>query len=92
MPELSESQWNRIKDALPGQAHQVGRTAQDNRLFVEAVYWVARNGARWRTFPLRSEVAKAFLQALQGFIPSPLGVWFRVILQMFERGLVLETF
>jgi transposase len=51
MPELSETRWNRIKDALPGQEHQVGRTAQDNRLFVEAVYWVARNGARWRALP-----------------------------------------
>ncbi len=51
MPELSEDQWNRIKDALPGQAHQAGRTAYDNRLFVEAVYWIARNGARWRSLP-----------------------------------------
>lgn len=53
MPELSDAQWNKIKDGLPGQKSHAGRTARDNRLFVEAVYWVARNGGRWRSLPSR---------------------------------------
>jgi transposase len=49
--ELSNAQWDQIKDALPGQKHHSGRTAEDNRLFVEAVYWIGRNGGRWRALP-----------------------------------------
>lgn len=49
--ELSDAQWEKIKDALPGKQSDPGRTAEDNRLFVEAVYWVGRNGGRWRALP-----------------------------------------
>ncbi len=49
--ELTNEQWNKIKDALPGKKSDPGRTAKDNRLFVEAVYWVGRNGGRWRALP-----------------------------------------
>ena len=49
--ELTDEQWEKIKDALPGKASDPGRTAEDNRLFVEAVYWVGRNGGRWRALP-----------------------------------------
>ncbi|MEB3205911.1 MAG: IS5 family transposase [Vampirovibrionales bacterium] len=51
MAELSDAQWDKIKDALPGKKSDRGRTAVDNRLFVEAVYWVGRNGGRWRALP-----------------------------------------
>lgn len=49
--ELTDAQWERIKDALPGKESDPGRTALDNRRFVEAVYWVGRNGGRWRALP-----------------------------------------
>lgn len=32
--ELSEAQWERIRDFLPGREKHVGRTAADNRVFV----------------------------------------------------------
>ena len=48
--ELREDQWDRIKDMLPGKKSDVGRTG-DNRRFVEAVMWIGRNGARWRSLP-----------------------------------------
>ena len=34
---LRNGQWERIKDLLPVRAETVGVTAQNNRLFVEAV-------------------------------------------------------
>jgi hypothetical protein len=37
--ELTESQWLRIEAILPGKVGDRGRTAQDNRLFVNAVLW-----------------------------------------------------
>ena len=49
--ELTNDQWERIKDALPGKSTDPGRTAADNRKFVEAVYWIGRNGGRWRASP-----------------------------------------
>src|SRR5271165_4888746 len=36
---LRDDQWDRIKDLLPGREGQVGVTARDNRLFVEAVLY-----------------------------------------------------
>ncbi len=50
-PVLSDDQWERIKDLLPGKAGDCGVTAKDNRLFVEAVLWIARTGAPWRDLP-----------------------------------------
>ena len=36
---LRDDQWERIRDRLPGREGDVGVTAQDNRLFVEAVLY-----------------------------------------------------
>ena len=48
---LRDDQWQRIEHLLPGKASDPGVTAQDNRLFVEAVLWIARTGAPWRDLP-----------------------------------------
>lgn len=51
--ELSNEQWGRIEDLLPGKKGDPGRSGQDNRLFVNAVLWVLRSGARWSDLPER---------------------------------------
>ena len=51
--ELSPQQWARLKDSLPGKAGDRGRTAVDNRTFVNGVLWVLRSGARWCDLPGR---------------------------------------
>ena len=48
---LKDEQWERIAPELPGKASDPGTTARDNRLFVEAVLWIARTGAPWRDLP-----------------------------------------
>ncbi len=48
---LADGQWDRIKDLLPGKATDCGVTARDNRLFVDAVLWIARTGSPWRDLP-----------------------------------------
>lgn len=51
--ELSEAQWQRISDLLPGKAGDPGRSGADNRLFVNGVLWVLRSGAHWQDLPPR---------------------------------------
>lgn len=48
---LRTDQWERIEHLLPGKASDRGVTAKDNRLFVEAVLWIARTGSPWRDLP-----------------------------------------
>jgi len=50
---LRDDQWARIKDFLPGREGQVGGTAGDNRLFVDAVLYRYRAGVPWRDLPER---------------------------------------
>src|SRR6266496_2546504 len=50
---LRDDQWNRIKDFLPGREGHVGGTAEDNRLFVDAVLYRFRTGCPWRDLPER---------------------------------------
>src|SRR5690242_17012121 len=50
---ISDADWDRIKDLLPGRPGQHGGVAADNRLFVDAVLYVARTGVPWRDLPER---------------------------------------
>jgi transposase len=50
---IADDGWERIKDLLPGKAGDPGVTATDNRLFIDAVLWIARTGAPWRDLPER---------------------------------------
>ena len=42
--ELTDAQWEKIKDLLPGKDGDPGGTAADNRLFVNAVLYVLKAG------------------------------------------------
>ena len=46
--DLTDMQRERIKDPVPGKATDCGVTAGDNRLFVDAVLWIAGTGSPWR--------------------------------------------
>ena len=48
---LNDEQWARIAPELPGKKGDAGKSGTDNRLFVEAVLWVARTGSPWRDLP-----------------------------------------
>jgi transposase len=39
--------------AFIGKTVDVGQTGADNRLFLNAVFWVARHGCAWRAMPAR---------------------------------------
>ena len=50
---ISDANWERIKDLLPGRPGQTGWLAEDNRLFMDAVLWIGKTGAPWRDLPVR---------------------------------------
>src|SRR5438132_11884913 len=51
--EITDQQWDAIRDLLPGQQGDPGVTAKDNRLFINAIVWIAKTGAPWRDLPER---------------------------------------
>jgi transposase len=51
--EITDEQWERIKDLLPGKQGDPGVTAKDNRLFINAILWIAKTGVPWRDLPER---------------------------------------
>ena len=49
--DISDEAWAWLAPQLPGQAGQWGGIAKDNRLFINAVFWILRTGAPWRDLP-----------------------------------------
>ena len=74
--EFNERQWGRIQDLLPGRKESVGRTAVDNRVFVNGVLWVLRSGARWSDLPERYGKYKSVHKRLARWAAK--GVWDQV--------------
>jgi len=50
---ISDDRWERIENLLAGKKGDPGVTAEDNRLFVDAVLWIGKTGAPWRDLPAR---------------------------------------
>ena len=74
--ELTDRQWQRISDLLPGKAGDPGRTGADNRLFVNGVLWVLRSGAHWHDLPARYGKWKTVHKRFTRWAKA--GVWERV--------------
>ena len=49
--DISDEVWNLLEPHLPGQRGQWGGIAQDNRRFINGVFWILRTGAPWRDLP-----------------------------------------
>lgn len=49
--DLSDEAWERLERKLPGRRGMWGGIAQDNRRFINGVFWILRTGAPWRDLP-----------------------------------------
>ena len=49
--DISDRVWEILAPLLPGSQGKTGRPAQDNRRFINAVFWILRTGASWRDLP-----------------------------------------
>ena len=74
--ELSDDQWEKIQDFLPGKQGDRGRTAVDNQRFVDGVLWILRSGAFWRDMPERYGNWKSAHKRFTRWTNS--GVWERI--------------
>ena len=48
---LTDAQWAKMEPHCRGKASDPGRSGGDNRLFIEAILWIARTGSPWRDLP-----------------------------------------
>lgn len=48
---LTDRQWSLMEPHCLGKPGDRGRSGTNNRLFVEAVLWIARTGSPWRDLP-----------------------------------------
>jgi len=49
--DISDRVWQLLEPRLPGRKGAWGGKARDNRLFINAVFWILRTGAPWRDLP-----------------------------------------
>jgi putative transposase len=74
--ELTDEEWSRIEQLLPGRVGDPGAHGKDNRLFVNAVIWIARSGAPWRDLPERYGEWNSVYQRFNRWSKS--GIWMKV--------------
>ncbi len=91
---LSDRQWKTIEPLLPGRIGSPGGRAEDNRLFIEAVLWIAKTGAPWRDLPVEFGLWNSVFQRYRRWAKS--GTWekvFRCLCQEpdFEYAMIDST-
>ena len=74
---LTDEQWERIAHLIPGKPGDPGRTGDNNRLFVDAIVWMARTGAPWRDIPPFFGVWNSVWQRFRRWAKA--GVWERIL-------------
>lgn len=87
---LRDDQWERIEGLLPGKASDPGRTARDNRLFVEAILWMARAGCPWRDLPAEFGTWNSVYKRFSRW--SNEGIWHRVFAELCRDADFEEVF
>lgn len=85
--ELTDEQWEKVKDIVPGREGDVGVSAKDNRLFLDAVLWIARTGIPWRDLPERFGLWNSVFQRFRRWAKK--GVWAGILEQLQDPDLQL---
>lgn len=49
--DISDDRWVKIEHLLPGRPGHLGGVARNNRLFINAILYVAKTGVAWRDLP-----------------------------------------
>lgn len=81
---LSDELWASVSSLLPGKVGDPGCHGRDNRLFLEAVFWIARTGSPWRDLP--AEFGKWYTTYTRYHRWEKKGVWPRVVEALQRQG------
>jgi putative transposase len=81
--QLANADWRRIERLVPGKEGDKGRHGADNRLFVDAVLWIARTGAPWRDLPPEFGNWNSTFQRFRRWAKK--GVWERIFNTLVEN-------
>ena len=74
--ELTDTQWDRIKDLIP--RAKTGRPPKDDRMMLNAMLWLARSGAAWADIPARLGHIRPFTaDSASGVTTEPFCAFFR---------------
>jgi putative transposase len=83
---LTDEQWERVRDHVPGKAGDPGRTAADNRLFIDAVLYVLNTGIPWADLPERFGKPNSVWKRYGRWCAS--GLWPRIAAALCGTGLL----
>jgi transposase len=72
--ELTDEEWERLRPFVPPRRGR--RSLKGDRLFISAVYWLARTGCPWRDLPRRYGKWKSVYNRFNNW--SKRGVWERM--------------
>lgn len=86
--EITNEQWEAIKDVVPGKEDDPGRTAADNRLFVNAVLYVLKTGIPWADLPERYGKHNSVWRRFDRWCAN--GTWKKIFQVLGEEGLEEE--
>jgi transposase len=87
---LRDDQWERLGPMLPGKEGDPGRTGDNNRLFIEAVLWVARTGSPWRDLPAEFGLWNSVYMRFARWSNS--GIWQNVFAELAKEADFEEVF
>ena len=82
---LTDAQWAKMEPHCLGKPGDPGRSGKDNRLFVEAVLWIARTGSPWRDLPPSLGHWNSVFTRFRDWVKAD--VWRR----LFDASLVIPT-
>ena len=75
--DISDTMWKKLSPLLPANQGKGGRPPNDDRKFINAVFWILRTGAPWRDLPPSygnwNSVAKRFRRWVKQ------GIWERIL-------------
>lgn len=86
--ELSDEQWDAIRNLIPGKKSDPGRTGRNNRLFVNAVVFVLKTGIPWPDLPGRFGKFNSIYKRYDRWCGK--GVWEQLFQAIGEPDLVEE--
>ena len=81
--DIGDEEWTRIEPLLPGRPGGHGGVAADNRLFINAIRFLAKTGIAWRDLPFCYGKFNSVWQRYNRWCQK--GVWQRIAAELTDE-------